>query len=151
MNLDSNTLVLQEEVAVSPPFGERLAAPVAVLADQHDGVYFPSGYWRGAPENTQCRVSIVFSPQLDSVQELRRVCGAPTHQSTFFVLDGEGALRAAPIIPAIEYDDFVETRERVVVAHFLDLVPSDWKPLLAAVLLPPVPLRVLSGESIPPR
>src|SRR5215468_10512623 len=101
-NLDSRSLVLEEAVTVSPPRGKDLAAPIAVLADGHDGVYFPRGYWLDAPPEQKCRVSVVYSPELGAVQELRRICGStPTYRSTFFTPSERGTLLAAATIPGI--------------------------------------------------
>src|SRR5262249_59038857 len=72
-HLDSRSLVLEEAVTVSPPRGKDLAAPIAVLADGHDGVYFPRGYWLDAPPEQKCRGSGGDSPALRAGPELGRV------------------------------------------------------------------------------
>jgi hypothetical protein len=150
LNLDSNSLVLEEEVVVDPPVGKSLAAPIAVLAHRHDGVYLPRGYWLGTPTETKCRVSAVYSPRLGALEELRRVCGGtPTYKSTFFVLEPGGALSAAPAIPSIQYEDYVDTREEIVLSHLLEHTPPEWKPLLIGVLSSQLPLTLKGPEPSP--
>jgi len=106
-----------------------------MLADGHDGVYFPRGYWLDAPPKEKCRVSVVYSPELGALQELRRVCGStPTYRSTFFTPSARGTLLAAPTIPAIEYEDPIDTREQIVLTELLDRLPPEWKPLLMGIL-----------------
>jgi hypothetical protein len=144
LNLDSNMLVLEEGFRVSPPSGQPLAAPVAVLAERHDGLYLPRGYWVDARRESDCRISVVISPQRGAVPEVSRVCAGPALQaSAFLTLDRAGALSRAATVPAIDYDDPVDRREQIVLSKFADRLPSEWKPLLLMMMqTPDVPIRL---------
>src|SRR5213594_569132 len=45
-----------------------------------------------------------------------------------------GERLAAPTIPAIEYEDPIDTREQLVLTELLDRLPPEWKPLLMGIL-----------------
>lgn len=103
LNSDSDTLVLAGQVVMTTPRDGDVHASQAVFSSEFDGIYLPAGYTIGD----------------------RRMGGR-----RLLVVDASGVTSEASSLPDVDYEDLIERREKLVLAHFLKAVPSELKPLL---------------------
>jgi hypothetical protein len=107
LNLDPEALVLEGDLRISLAGGVELRGPLAAISPKHEGIYLPLGYALGA----------------DYVD-----------QTAFLSLDDAGEWSRAAVVPAIQLDDSIESKEQAVLAHLLERAPGGLRGLLFAIL-----------------
>lgn len=107
LDVDSGTLILEEGMTVSNDFEQSFEAPHAVLTRDYNAMFARGGRWQGG----------------------RRI-----GRSVYLVVDDTGRLSTGGGMFEPTYADAVERRERMLLEHLIERVPSSLKPLVYALL-----------------